>query len=85
MPGANGIRPRYITHESSLVVAIMHREVGPGIMLTPTKDLTQNEIAKAVRMDEFNVQNQQMIEWPRNLITAKVRGSVRAIAGSARS
>jgi len=39
----------------------MHREVGPGIMLTPTKDLTQNEIdaAKAVRMAEFNVQNQQ--------------------------
>src|SRR5437667_5321008 len=41
--------------------------------LTPTKDLTQNEIdaAKAVRMSEFNVQNQQKIEWPRNLIVAK--------------
>jgi len=41
--------------------------------LTPTKDLTQNEIdaAKAVRMSEFNVQNQQQIEWPRNLIMAK--------------
>jgi len=41
--------------------------------LTPTKDLTQNEIdaAKAVRMSEFNVQNQQKIEWPRNLIMAK--------------
>jgi len=66
----------------------MHREVGPGIMLTPTKDLTQNEIdaAKAVRMTEFNVQNQQKIEWPRKLDHGEgVRGSVRAIAGSARS
>ena len=41
--------------------------------LTPTKDLTQNEIdaAKAVRMSEFNVQNQQKIVWPRNLTVAK--------------
>ena len=41
--------------------------------LTPTKDLTQNEIdaAKAVRMTEFNVQNQQKIVWPRKLIVAK--------------
>jgi hypothetical protein len=41
--------------------------------LTPTKDLTQNEIdaAKAVRMASFNVQNQQKIVWPRNLIVAK--------------
>src|SRR6266481_1004726 len=41
--------------------------------LTPTKFLTQNEIdaAKAVRMSEFNVQNQQKIVWPRNLIVAK--------------
>src|SRR2546429_4998453 len=41
--------------------------------LTPTKDLTQNEIdaAKTVRLSEFNVQNQQKIEWPRNLIVAK--------------
>ena len=41
--------------------------------LTPTKDLTQNEIdaAKTVRMSEFNVQNQQKIEWPRQLIVAK--------------
>ncbi len=41
--------------------------------LTPTKDLTQNEIdaAKTVRMSEFNVQNQQKIEWPRNLTVAK--------------
>ena len=41
--------------------------------LTPTKDLTQNEIdaAKTFRMSEFNVQNQQKIVWPRNLIVAK--------------
>jgi hypothetical protein len=41
--------------------------------LTPTEKLTQNEIdaAKAVRVAEFNVQNQQKIEWPHNLIVAK--------------
>ena len=41
--------------------------------LTPTKDLTQNEIdaAKTVRMTEFNVQNQQKIVWPRKLVVAK--------------
>jgi hypothetical protein len=41
--------------------------------LTPTKFLTQNEIdaAKAVRVSEFNVQNQQKIEWPRRLVVAK--------------
>src|SRR5256885_16460484 len=41
--------------------------------LTPTEHLTQNEIdaAKAVRMSEFNVQNQQKVVWPRNLIVAK--------------
>jgi hypothetical protein len=41
--------------------------------LTPTKDLTQNEIeaAKTVRVSEFNVQNQQRIVWPHNLIVAK--------------
>src|SRR5882724_10226311 len=41
--------------------------------LTPTKDLTQNEIdaAKAVRMAEFNVQNQERIVWPRQLVVAK--------------
>jgi hypothetical protein len=35
--------------------------------LTPTQNLTQNEIdaAKTVRMTEFNVQNQQKIDWPR--------------------
>jgi len=41
--------------------------------LTATDRLTQNEIdaAKTVRMSEFNVQNQQQIAWPRNLIVAK--------------
>ena len=41
--------------------------------LTPTKFLTQNEIdaAKTVRMNDFNVQNQQKIEWPRKLVVAK--------------
>ena len=41
--------------------------------LTPTKFLTQNEIdaAKAVRVAEFNVQNQEKIVWPRQLIVAK--------------
>ena len=41
--------------------------------LTPTKFLTQNEIdaAKAVRVAELNVQNQERIEWPRKLVVAK--------------
>jgi hypothetical protein len=41
--------------------------------LTPTKDLTQNEIdaAKAVKVAELNVQNQQKIEWPAQLVVAK--------------
>src|SRR5437016_2079226 len=41
--------------------------------LTPTASLTQNEIdaANAVRTSEFNVQNQERIIWPRNLIVAK--------------
>ncbi|MGC2237038.1 MAG: hypothetical protein WA584_12805 [Pyrinomonadaceae bacterium] len=41
--------------------------------LTPTEFLTQNEIdaAKAVRVAELNVQNQQKIEYPRNLVVAK--------------
>ena len=41
--------------------------------LTPTKFLTQNEIdaAKAVRFNELNVQNQQKIEWPAQLVVAK--------------
>jgi hypothetical protein len=41
--------------------------------LTPTKFLTQNEIdaAKTIRVAELNVQNQQKIEWPAQLIVAK--------------
>ncbi|MGB9179076.1 MAG: hypothetical protein WCB68_07485 [Pyrinomonadaceae bacterium] len=41
--------------------------------LTPTEHLTQNEIdaAKVVRVAELNVQNQQKIEWPRQLVVAK--------------
>jgi hypothetical protein len=41
--------------------------------LTPTTFLTQNEIdaAKAVRVPELNVQNQQKIEWPAQLVVAK--------------
>jgi hypothetical protein len=41
--------------------------------LTPTKNLTQNEIdaAKTVQVGELNVQNQQKIEWPANLVVAK--------------
>jgi hypothetical protein len=41
--------------------------------LTPTNFLTQNEIdaAKTVRAAEFNVQNQEKIEWPRQLVVAK--------------
>src|SRR5436853_1711530 len=41
--------------------------------LTPTKTLSQNEInaAKSVRVSELNVQNQQKIEWPRQLVVAK--------------
>ena len=41
--------------------------------LTPTKFMTQNEIdaAKAVRVAEFNVQNQEKIVWPPKLIVAK--------------
>jgi hypothetical protein len=41
--------------------------------LTPTKFLTQNEIdaAKTVRVAELNVQNQQRIDWPSQLVVAK--------------
>src|SRR5437868_1697723 len=40
---------------------------------TPTKFLTQNEIdaAKTVHVSEENVQNQQKIVWPANLVVAK--------------
>jgi hypothetical protein len=41
--------------------------------LSPTKFLTQNEIdaAKTVRVAELNVQNQQKLEWPAQLVVAK--------------
>ena len=41
--------------------------------LTPSQYLTQNEIdaAKTVRVAELNVQNQEKIEWSRNLVVAK--------------
>jgi hypothetical protein len=41
--------------------------------LTPTQFLTQNEIdaAKTVRVAELNVQNQQKITWPTQLVVAK--------------
>lgn len=41
--------------------------------LTPTKFLTQNEIdaAKTVRVATLNVQNQEQIDWPRQLVVAK--------------
>jgi hypothetical protein len=41
--------------------------------LTPTQFLTQNEIdaAKTVRVGTLNVQNQQKLEWPAQLVVAK--------------
>jgi hypothetical protein len=41
--------------------------------LTPTKFLTQNEIdaAKVVQVPNLNVQNQQKIEWPAQLVVAR--------------
>lgn len=41
--------------------------------LSPTEFLTQNEIdaAKTVRVAELNVQNQQKIEWPAQLVVAR--------------
>ena len=41
--------------------------------LTPTKFLSQNEIdaARSVHVNELNVQNQQKIEWPSQLVVAK--------------
>jgi hypothetical protein len=41
--------------------------------LTPTQFLTQNEIdaAKAARVSELNVQDQQKLEWPAQLVVAK--------------
>jgi hypothetical protein len=56
--------------------AIYGSEIARGLdvfELTPTNFLTQNEIdaAKLVRVDVLNVQNQQKIEWPANLVVAK--------------
>jgi hypothetical protein len=56
--------------------AIYGSEIARGLdvfELTPTKFLTQNEIdaAKTVRVTELNVQNQQKIEWPAQLVVAK--------------
>ncbi|HSI88762.1 MAG TPA: hypothetical protein VK918_06880 [Pyrinomonadaceae bacterium] len=41
--------------------------------LTPTKDLTQNEIdaSKTVRLDILNVQTQERMSWPNKLVIAK--------------
>ncbi len=41
--------------------------------LTPTQNLSQNEIdaAKAVRVTELNVQTQEKTAWPRKLVVAK--------------
>jgi hypothetical protein len=56
--------------------SIYGSEIARGLdifQLTPTKFLTQNEIdaAKAVKASELNVQNQQKIEWPAQLVVAK--------------
>jgi hypothetical protein len=56
--------------------AIYGSEIARGLdvfELTPTKFLTQNEIdaAKTVRLAELNVQNQQKIEWPAQLVVAR--------------
>ena len=56
--------------------AIYGSEIARGLdvfELTPTKFLTENEIAaaKTVRVSELNVQSQQKIEWPSNLVVAK--------------
>jgi hypothetical protein len=56
--------------------SIYGSEIARGLdvfQLTPTKFLTQNEIdaAKAVKQTEENVQNQQKIEWPAQLVVAK--------------
>jgi hypothetical protein len=56
--------------------SIYGSEIARGLdvfQLTPTKFLTQNEIdaAKAVKVAELNVQNQQKIEWPAQLVVAK--------------
>ena len=55
--------------------SIYASEIARGLdvfQLTPTKFLTQNEIdaAKAVQVTELNVQNQQNVEWPAQLVVA---------------
>jgi hypothetical protein len=55
--------------------SIYASEIARGLdvfQLTPTKFLTQNEIdaAKAVHVAELNVQNQQKVEWPAQLVVA---------------
>ncbi|MGA9671897.1 MAG: hypothetical protein WBQ94_21975 [Terracidiphilus sp.] len=56
--------------------AIYGSEIARGLdvfELTPSKFLTQNEIdsAKVVKVNELNVQNQQKIDWPAQLVVAK--------------
>jgi len=56
--------------------SIYGSEIARGLdvfQLTPTKFLTQNEIdaAKTVQVSELNVQDQQKIEWPAQLVVAK--------------
>jgi hypothetical protein len=56
--------------------SIYGSEIARGLdifQLTPTKFLTQNEIdaAKTVQVAELNVQDQQKIEWPAQLVVAK--------------
>ena len=56
--------------------AVYGSEIARGLdvfELTPTELLTQNEIdaAKAVKLSELNVQNQQKMEWPAKLVVAK--------------
>ncbi len=56
--------------------AIYGSEIARGLdvlELTPTKDLTENEIdaAKAATVDLLNVQNQQKLAWPNKLVVAK--------------
>jgi hypothetical protein len=56
--------------------AIYGSEIARGLdvfALSPTKFLTQNEIdaARSVHVAELNVQNQQKIEWPAQLVVAK--------------
>jgi hypothetical protein len=56
--------------------AIYGSEIARGLdvfQLTPTQNLTQNEIdaAKTATVDELNVQNQQKLVWPNKLVVAK--------------